>query len=246
MRLGILQTGRIRDTLTDWPREYPEMFGELYRAVDPAVDVAGYPVVDGTMPDCPTDEDAWIITGSRHGVYDELPFIEPLKDFLRKVRAAGVPIVGICFGHQIMAEAFGGQASKFEGGWGAGAQTYRVKTRPCWMADAPDAFSMHAMHQDQVVEIPKDATCLASNDFCKFAMLSYGDPATPDAISIQPHPEFDADIIKAILDKRGGTSIPHDRVEPALESLGGEVDNLAFARWSLEFLRQALADRKAA
>src|SRR5699024_3696885 len=127
------------------------------------------------------------ITGSRHGVYDKLPWIEGLKDFLRRARAAPVPIIGICFGHQIMAEAFGGRAEKSAKGWGIGVQEYAVHAgAPGWMAGAPARVTLHALHQDQVTAIPSDAVCLASSPFCEFAMLAYGDRDVPDAISIQP------------------------------------------------------------
>ena len=122
MRLGILQTGKVNEALVGRFGEYPDMFARLYRAADPTVEPRSYAVVDGQLPGTPAECDAWLITGSRHGVYDGLPWIEPLKAFLRRARADGVPIIGVCFGHQIMAEAFGGRAEKSSKGWGVGVQ----------------------------------------------------------------------------------------------------------------------------
>ena len=246
MHLGVLQTGKVNPSLAGQFEEYPRMFEDMYRAVDPGVHVTGFAAVDGEIPLDPHACEAWIVTGSKHGVYDDQPWIEPLKVFLREVRDAGVPLVGICFGHQIMAEAFGGRAEKSDKGWGCGVHRYAVTAKPGWMGSAGAGFDMHAMHQDQVTALPEDAHVLASSDFCPNAMLGYGDAEAPEAISIQPHPEFDADYMRAILELRAGVAIPPDRAEPALDGLGAPVDGLDFARWSLDYIRQMQARRRAA
>jgi GMP synthase-like glutamine amidotransferase len=202
-------------------------------------------VVENRLPAAAAECDAWLITGSRHGVYDGLPWIEPLKLFLRRARAEGVPVIGICFGHQIMAEAFGGRAEKSAKGWGVGVQEYAVGASPGWMADAPGRIAMHVLHQDQVTAVPADATRLASSPFCEYAMLAYGDPEAPEAISIQSHPEFDEAFMRAIVERIGGDRIPRETAEAALASLGVPVASLDFARWSLAWLR-TLRERQAA
>jgi GMP synthase-like glutamine amidotransferase len=247
MRLGILQTGKVNEAIAPRFGEYPDMFARLYRAADSSIETRSYAVVDGELPGSPAECDAWLITGSRHGVYDDLPWIGPLKDFLRRTRAAGVPIIGVCFGHQIMAEAFGGRAEKSTKGWGLGVHGYEVRAdAPGWMADAPGRLAAHALHQDQVTAIPQDATCLASSPFCEYAMLAYGDPEAPEAISIQPHPEFDEDFMRELIGRIRGDRIPHDEAEAALSGLGADVHGAEFVRWSLAWLRRALEKRAAA
>jgi GMP synthase-like glutamine amidotransferase len=245
MRPGILQTGKVNAALAGRFGEYPDMFARLYRAADPGIEARSYAVVDGVLPAAAGECDAWLITGSRHGVYDPLPWIEPLKGFLRRARAEAVPIIGVCFGHQIMAEAFGGRAEKSAKGWGVGVQEYALMARPGWLADAPQRMPVHVLHQDQVTALAPDATCLAASPFCEFAMLAYGDPEVPEAISIQSHPEFDAAFMRALVERIGGDRIPRETAEAALAGLGAPVAGTEFVRWSLTWLRQVRQRRAA-
>jgi GMP synthase-like glutamine amidotransferase len=246
MLIGILETGKVPEDLTARHGEYTPMFETWLRQADPGFSFRGYAAIDGDLPGSPAECDAWLVTGSKHGVYDDLPWIEPLKAFLRAARAAGQPIIGVCFGHQLLAEALGGRAVKSDKGWGAGVHDYQVLRRPDWMTGAPDSFAIHAMHQDQVTEIPEDATVLAASPFCEYAMLAYGDPEAPDVISIQPHPEFTEDYARELVEMRNGVAIPLDRGAEALASFGRAVDQHDFARWCADFLRKTTARRNAA
>ena len=246
MRVGILETGDVHPNLRARHGDYPEMFEALLSAADPTLEFTTVRILEGARPAAPDAADAWLVTGSRHGVYDDLPWIDPLKTFLRDCVAAGVPVVGICFGHQILAEALGGRAVKSERGWGIGVQDYRILHRPSWMPDVPEHFAMRAVHQDQVVELPETATLLARSDHCPIAAVVYGDPEAPVALTVQPHPEFGPEFADDLIALRRGTVFPEDTADVAREGIHGEVHSVEWARLIVDFLHRAHGARRAA
>ena len=240
MKIGIIKAGPVRAGLAERYGEYPAMLSAMMQPTDPALTFEAHAVVDGAPIPDPKAADAWMITGSRHGVYDPLPWIEPLKAWLRDTRAARVPIVGVCFGHQIMAEAFGGRAVKHEGGWRVGVHRFAVTADLPWL-DGADAFALHSLHQDQVVAIPDDATVWATAPGCTFGALAYGDPDAPDAISVQSHPEYQpaffTELVTGLMDDG---RVPPDFGTKALAQIGTDpVDNSRVAGWFRRYLDSA-------
>lgn len=242
MKIGILETGEVHPDLKVRHGDYPAMFAARLGAVDPEFEFAVVRVVSGEMPASPDQADAWLVTGSRHGVYDDLPWIAPLAAFLRDCVTEGVPVVGVCFGHQLLAQALGGRAVKSDRGWALGVQDYDVVTRASWMAELPDRFSVSAFHQDQVVSLPEGATVLARSTQCDYAALAYGDPEHPDAISIQPHPEYDAAFMDDLIVLRSGAVFPAEVAQPARDSLTRTVQSDIWIRLIAQFLQRAGAE----
>jgi len=92
------------------------------------------PIYDGAAFPNPAGLDAIVITGSSAGVYEDHAWLPPLRAFIQGAYAAHTPMLGICFGHQIMADALGGDVRKSEKGWGLGRHTYGVKNKPGFLA----------------------------------------------------------------------------------------------------------------
>lgn len=225
MRVGILETGRPPGDLAARFGDYPAMFARL---LGPGFETASYDVAAGRLPARADMHAAYIVTGSPAGVYDGLPWIEPLEAFLREAKGKA-KLAGICFGHQIMAEAFGGRVEKSEKGWGVGLQTYEVHARAPWMDEAP-RIAVPVSHQDQIVRQPPATTILAGSDFTRFGLLSYTDQP---AISMQFHPEFEPDFAKALIELRR-ESLPDP--DAAFASLDAPDDRARVARWIRNFL----------
>ena len=178
-------------------------------------------VVDNEFPESINEADAWLLTGSKHGAYEPLDWIQPLERLIQHIYAEGLPMVGICFGHQIMAQALGGKVAKYEGGWIVGTQKYKFDK-----GVGVEDVVLNAWHQDQVIEPPTNATVIGSSDTCTFAGLSY----RSNTVSLQPHPEFNNEYLAKLLSERGSTLSEHT-FKHANDSLGQVLTNAAIAVW---------------
>jgi GMP synthase-like glutamine amidotransferase len=230
LRVGILKTGRPPRPAIPQFGTYQDMFMGLLGA--DAYDWRTYAADEGEYPAAPGDCDAYIVTGSAAGVYDADPWIGQLLDFLRAAKGRA-KLVGVCFGHQAMAQAFGGQVIKSPKGWGIGEHDYRIVAREPWMDDAA-SMRLPASHQDQVVSLPPGAEVIAASDFTPFAGLAWRDQP---AISMQPHPEFDPAYASALIEARRGKVYADDEADRALATLQGPDDRARVGRWIAGFLK---------
>jgi len=228
-RIGILKTGRPPRPAIPRFGTYPDMFMDLLGRDDH--DWRIYAADEGEYPNAPEDCAAYIVTGSAAGVYDEEPWIGQLLDWLRAAKGR-TKLVGICFGHQALAQAFGGKVVKSPKGWGIGEQEYRVLSRQPWMDDA-SVIRLPGSHQDQVVELPPNAEVVAASDFTPMGALVYRDQP---AISMQLHPEFVPDYAKALIEARRGKVYPDDQADRAIASYGRPDDRARVGRWINSFL----------
>lgn len=235
MKLTIIETGRPPDVIAAQFPRYPVMVADLLARHLPGLMVETVALVEGEDLPAPDAVQAVLVTGSPHGVYDPVPWIAPLKSFMRRCAAREVPQVGICFGHQLMAEAFGGRAAKAPQGWGIGRHSYRVIQTDGFMAGhCGRDVHMAVSHQDQVLEKPEVADVLLASDFTPYAALAYRH--TP-AISFQGHPEFAPDFADALIRSRRGTRFPEALADAALESLAhGQLDGDLVGQWISGFL----------
>jgi len=223
MKLAILETGRPPGDLAERFGDYPTMFERL---LGPDFEVESFDVQSGELPHAGA-HDAVLITGSPAGVYDDYPWIEPLMQFIRNAQESRM--VGVCFGHQVMAEALGGHVVKSDKGWGAGLHHYSVAGAEPWL-DGAGEIAVPASHQDQVVVQPPNTEIVAASDFTPYAGLAWTDRP---AISFQFHPEFTPDFAKALIAER------YDRVpnpDAAIASLDAPNDNARVGGWIRRFL----------
>lgn len=225
MHIGILETGVPPGDLGARFGSYADMMVTL---LGPGFTTETFAAQDGVLPAGPEGFDGFLVTGSPAGVYDDLPWIGPLAQFLRDVRGR-TRLVGICFGHQIIAHAFGGTVVKSDRGWGLGRHDYAVGDG----AEIAGAASLGILvsHQDQVVVPPPDATIVAGSDFTPFAMLAYGG----DAISCQGHPEFEPAFARALLESREAR-LPPDVVRTAFTTVDDPGDRDVIAGWIRGYL----------
>ncbi len=206
MIVGILQADTLPPEVVRTHGDYAAMFRRLLVAAAPGFRDRVYDVHADRFPDSVTACDGWLVTGSRKSAYDPDPWIRRLEAFLQSATQAGVPTIGICFGHQVMAQAFGGRVEKAAGGWGFGRHCYRLDRRLAWMDDGPGTLCLNALHRDQVVIAPPGATVFAYSDFCPCAGVAYPQPA----ISLQAHPEFTHAYTSATLRRLAGRLLPGD------------------------------------
>ncbi len=225
MRIGILQPGHAADAFREKTGDFAEMFERLLG--ETAFEYAVFDVEAGEFPSGPEAADGWLITGSRHGVYEDHDWLAPLEALIREIVASGRPLVGICFGHQVIAQALGGEVGKFDGGWVVGRQVYRL--------DGADV-ALNAWHQDQVLTPPDGAVTLASNDFCAHAALAIGD----NVLTFQPHPEFGRDVVQGLIDHRSAGVAP-ELLDGARAGLGQPVDNAEIGARLAAFLKAGAA-----
>jgi GMP synthase-like glutamine amidotransferase len=142
--------------------------------------------------------DAVLLTGSRADSFSDDPWVVELRRQVTALLEQGKKMVGVCFGHQLIALCLGARVGRAPQGWGAGRMTYDWHRPDLPHSQDRTQISLLASHQDQVFELPAGATLVASNDFCPVASFTVGDAV----FCIQPHPEFSEDVSAYLINKR--------------------------------------------
>jgi GMP synthase-like glutamine amidotransferase len=219
-KITIIETGVVSPANRARHGSFPQMFEQLLGEADPSASFTTVRLADGeALPD-PARLEAILLTGSPAGVYDDLDWIAPLERFVRAAYDAEIPMAGICFGHQLIAQALGGTVRKSEKGWGLGRHVYDVV--PDNGVIDGEKIAIVASHQDQVIAPPAGATTILHSAFTPHAGLLY---ANGTALSVQPHPEFTAAFGHICCEKAGEANAPPTLVAAAKASLEQPLDS---------------------
>ena len=236
MKIAILQADAVLEQFQPAHGDYPQMIEALLRRAadragfDPTID--NFAVFEGEYPADVNDFDGYVISGSRKSVYDEDPWITRLGEFVRQIYAERVKLVGICFGHQLIAEVLGGKTLGADVGWGVGIHDYDIKAQAWFMAPGTETFSLIVSHQDQVVDLPEGANLLAGSSFCPNSLYSIGE----HVLAMQGHPEFSREYSRDLIRLREQILGPEKYAE-GLASLQKGLSEEPVGDWIIRFLR---------
>lgn len=245
MKIGILATGTAPDNLLAEHGSYAAMFVQLLNQVDISFEFHTFEVHENYFPVALDDYDGWLITGSEYSIHKNLPWMGALKDLIVKIYEKKDPLVGVGFGHQMIAEVLGGHVGRAPSGWRLGREEYTLHTEGKVVANLPalaekSSLMLNTMHVDQILVKPKNAEVLMSSPECKYACLLYSN----HVLTFQAHPEFSSEYGKGLLALRKGKIIPWVLAEKGINILNNndkQVDDLLVASWIADFFNQNVA-----
>ncbi|MFI8481044.1 amidotransferase [Pseudomonas sp. NPDC078700] len=231
LQICILETDVLRPELIDQYQGYGKMFERLFANQPIAAEFTVYNVMQGEYPADSEQFDAYLVTGSKADSFGEDAWIQTLKTYLLERYTRGDKLLGVCFGHQLLALLLGGEAKRAAQGWGVGIHRYDLANKPQWMTPVLDDLTLLISHQDQVTKLPENATLLASSEFCPIAAYCIED----QVLCFQGHPEFIHDYSKTLLDIRQ-QHIGEQNYRKGVDSLKDAHQGHAVAEWMMRFV----------
>lgn len=237
MRIGLLETDILYDEFIQEYGSYGLMFEQYFTQLDGSnftnsnLEFVYYQVQQGEFPLFLDECDAYIVTGSKAGVYEDHDWIEPLSNWIVEAAQAETKILGVCFGHQIIAQALGGKVEKSDRGWGVGVRSLLTIPDSPFCQSLPEQLDLIYSHKDQVVKLPPTAKNFLGDDFCPYAGFTIGE----HIVTLQGHPEFSAEYSERLLSRRA-KDIGESIYIQALHSLKLGTDANYIGRLILDFL----------
>lgn len=230
LRIGLLLCDHLDEDVIAQVGDYTELYPAVF---DPeGVELTIYEVTRGQFPERLDAHDGWIVSGSRRSTYEDEPWIHDLEDLVRRIVAERHRLVGICFGHQMTAQALGGLVEPAEVGWGVGVKAFDVVAAPAWMEPVED-FTILMSHRDQVTRLPEGAELIASADYCPVGAYRIDD----HVFCVQGHPEFVPELSRILLAKRREVIGP-EVADAAVDTLDDRIDSARIVGWMAEFFRR--------
>lgn len=239
MLLGILQCDSVLTELQGTFGDYPDMFRQLLATAEPAFEYRVYDLTKSNLPASVEECGQWLITGSKWSVYDDAAWIHHARNFVVSLHQARQPTVGICFGHQLIADALGGKVEKARQGWRVGVHTADILETPPWMKPAARRLALLFSHQDQVTSLPPEASILASHSLSPYDMLQIGD----HMLTFQGHPEFSKAYSRTMMERRR-KKLGEQTFKSGMASLTQRTHAEIAAQWIARFLDNAHRNAK--
>ena len=229
--LGILKADTVGDQLRSRFGDYSDMYRELFDAnLRNQLTFRVYDVTKQEYPETIDECDGYLITGSRRSAYDQEPWVLRLLEFIDELHESRKKTIGICFGHQCIAHALGGQVEAAENGWGAGVHEYSVTDPEVVCDSSVNSIQLICSHQDQVTRMPSGASSYLTSEFCPLAGFVIED----HMITLQGHPEFSREFAENIFQSRKNAL--GSRFKQAMSSLSLETDAATVAEYLYSFL----------
>ena len=236
MTIHLLVCDYFSDEMPEWEPSFPNFFVRMFNSAAGTEPVYRlYDVQNGQLPLQLCRGELYVITGARASAYDNDPWITALKDFIKRAQEHGVPMVGICFGHQLLAQALGGRVEQAAKGWGAGIRTSRIVDEEMERWFGGSELRLFYNHHDQVTLLPPKAQLLATSPFCPIEAFKIGS----NIIGFQGHPEYTRRYMEHVIGIAKGEST--DRLRGGLESC---VQDNAMGQQVARFILKAISSER--
>ena len=233
MKIGILNSDTVQIDGAAEFGQYPEMFSKVFWTLDPNIQFKTYEVQYNDYPQDMNECDAYLITGSKASCYDNVQWIHALKEFIKALHKNKKKLIGVCFGHQIIAEALGGSVRKSPNGWHAGVDSISLNNDALEYGDRGKKYNLVFSHQDEVKRLPRNATLIAESASCPIGMFLIEN----HIFCTQGHIELDKKFARMIYDFRK-KQIGDSKHQHACETLEMQTDEHEVAKSLLEFIKK--------